>query len=249
MSGPSKVTIQPRNKPPKPSEVAAHYQNQNAAAQASAVAAQVAADAPTLPPEVLDNGGQFVDPDASLITNLVAAAPPEVPTPQPDAPAPQVPLLPPGNFGSPIPEPLVNSTPKPPATRQEFQAQQRALNGPYPDIADIFTGKTGEVPLTGLVQPLQPAPPPPPVVRTEVVVKHELPDKQAAYKCIKETTVCLDGIMTVIPLGQIIYDVNLIDQLLTTGCDNFVPAEVAESFIRCPACRHEFPPSVGQSKH
>lgn len=238
MTGPRPVQIQPRNKPPKPEEANAHYANANMQALMS-----TAGDGPPpQPPPEIGTDGIFPDPDPTLfLASPHATNDPEVPEAdtEPSSGA-QGSILPTGHHP-------VSDADRPPSTRAEFSNQQKALQGPYPEVIDLFMGRTGEMPATGLLKIAKPVPPPP-VVRTEVIIKHDLPTKQAAYKFVRETTVCLDGTMIIFRQNQIVYDVNLIDQLLRSGCDSIAPCEVAETFIQCPACRHQFPPSVGQGK-
>lgn len=143
--------------------------------------------------------------------------------------------------------PLIDleSRPQPPKTREEYNRQQQQMSGnyQYPDVADVFSGRaTGIIPISS-----QPAPPPSlPVQRVaqEVTVKHEMPDKALAYEATETFSCFMDGVMMTFLKGQTIYDFNIINYLLMTGCTKIAPSGEVENWLICPGCKHVGPPEA-----
>ncbi len=146
----------------------------------------------------------------------------------------------------PLPPPPAS---KPPTTRAQYQAEQMAAQQDFPDVADLFLGKTGATPITGIVNPFeklekahlqaqaaQAAPP------QEVVVRHELPEQRMAYVFTEDTTAYVTDCTQYFPKGKVLYEDWQIRPILEGGCRTLVPIESAENFVTCPCgCNHSFP--------
>lgn len=140
----------------------------------------------------------------------------------------------------------------PPNTRRQYEQEQRELEGPRPEITDIFTGMAGgEMPRTGFVglQPVPVAPQGNTKPLEQVIVKHELPNLADAYKFTEQITAYVgrhgNGSQSItFAQGQILYDAELIEELLAGGVTCLVPVAMAQDFIQCPQCGHQFPPQA-----
>ena len=155
----------------------------------------------------------------------------------------------PGQPAAVMPQIVAQAQPAPPKSRQEYLQQQQQMSGfyQYPDVAEVFSGKVpGVIPLNHQ----EPPAPSLPTARTltEVTVHHQMPERARAYMALQQFTICFDGVTSTFLKDALIYDVNMIDYLLMTGCTMIAPACEVENWIQCPNCRHNFPPEAGKRR-
>jgi len=133
----------------------------------------------------------------------------------------------------------------PPATRREYEAEQRMLDGIRPEITEIFEREVN-IPPTGFVG--QPVTYQKPQGNTEplkqVIVEHKIADIATAYQFTETLVTYIDSQCLTFAQGQVIYDAALIENLISNGVTCLIPVDQARDFIKCPSCHHEFPPSA-----
>ena len=266
--GAQNVNIKPRQKAPKaqtPAEREALQMQQELKAKQLAAQAEQQAAHPNVPEYFEDN---FADPSAALagadpkqVQSLLAAANPiaEQLAPNDSEPAPKKELPQEAQIKNVdvaaglepnVPKatgPVTPPTPKPPATRQEYERQQRGVTTSFPDVADVFMGKIpSEKPINDIAA-LQPIVVPPPIEH-HVTITHEPPPKEMAYQLTRDFAGYLgrDGGWVEFKKGVVIYETYVVEQLLNSGFDGLQPLEVASAYLTCPVCKHQFPPEAGK---
>lgn len=137
----------------------------------------------------------------------------------------------------------------PPSTMRQYEREQRELDGPRPEITEIFANMVApHMPPTGFVgQPVQyQALPTNDKPLETVIIKHDIQHKADAYQAVgqiiayvgtpgNEQQVCITE-------GTIIDNISLVEDLIAGGCTLLKPVAMAKDYITCPQCRCQFPP-------
>lgn len=140
----------------------------------------------------------------------------------------------------------------PPSTMRQYEREQRELDGPRPEITEIFANMVApHMPPTGFVgQPVQyQALPTNDKPLETVIIKHEVPSMADAYQFTEQVLAYIgspgqEQLVTFKP-GQILNmadNADLIEELISKGTSSLIPIAATQGFHTCPKCHHHFLP-------